>query len=166
MWHPRFQKEVVKLEKVQRRATKMVYGLTNKPYEKRLQLLNLPTLVYRRYRGDMIEVFKYLNGRVKITSAEFLPRAPPSARRGHDLKLQKRRCFTQCRSNFFSFRVVNSWNHLPNEVVSSPSLNVFKGRLDKYWGHTCYTMDADVFYQKNFQVKKRQQMISQKVTLA
>ena len=48
----------------------MVYGLTNKPYEKRLQLLNLPALVYRRYRGDMIEVFKYFNERANITRAE------------------------------------------------------------------------------------------------
>ena len=86
VWHPRFQKEVAKREKVQGRATKMVYGLTNKPFKNRLQLLNLPTLVYHRYRGYMIEVFEYFNIRVNITSAELLLRAPSSAHRGHDLK--------------------------------------------------------------------------------
>ena len=88
---------------------------------------------YTRYRGDMIEVLKYLRGTYSVRSNDLLPRAPVTALRGHDHKLLKRHCRSRVRSSFFSYRVVTSWNNLPNEVVSAPSLNSFKGRLDKYW---------------------------------
>jgi len=107
-------------------------------------------LVYRRYRGDMIEVFKYLHGMYSVSSSELLPRAPVSALRGHYYKLLKRHCRSHARLTFFSFRVVTLWNTLPSEVVSAPSLNTFKGRLDKYWGwgHHCYSLDPSVFGQR------------------
>jgi len=49
---------------------------------------------------------------------------------------------------FFSCRVVTLWNNLPSKVVSAPSLNTFKGRLDKYWGHHCYSLDPSVYGQR------------------
>ena len=39
-------------------ATKLIPELSNKSYSNRLKSLNLPTLKYRRHRGDMIELFK------------------------------------------------------------------------------------------------------------
>ena len=52
--------DIDKLEKVQKRATKCIPGLFNKSHSDGLKFLNLPTLTYRRYRGDMIELFKIL----------------------------------------------------------------------------------------------------------
>jgi len=135
-------------ERVQRRATKLVCSLQNLPYESRLRQMELPSLVYRRYRGDMIEVFKYLRGTYSVRSNELLPRAPVTALRGHDHKLLKRHCRSHVRSSFFSYRVVTSWNNLPNEVVSAPSLNSFKGRLDKYWKDCCYYLDPGIFIRR------------------
>jgi len=74
-----------------------------------------------------------------------LPRAPQSGRRGHDYKLMKRRCRSQLRANFFSFRVVNLWNRLPSDLVSAPSVNASKSRLDNYWKGFCYTLDPEDF---------------------
>ena len=76
------------------------------PYESRLWQMELPSLVYRRYRGDMIEVFKYLHGMYSVSSSELLPRAPVSALRGHEYKLLKRHCRSHVRLTFFSCRVV------------------------------------------------------------
>ena len=40
---------------------------------------------------------------------------------------------TNLRQNSFTFRVVNAWNSLPDCVVTAPSLNSFKNRLDRAW---------------------------------
>ena len=45
-----------------KRATKLIPELSNKPYRERLKILNLPTLKYRRYRVDMIELFSGIKG--------------------------------------------------------------------------------------------------------
>ena len=62
VWYPKRKSDVDKLERVQKRATKLIPGLSNKSYIERLKVLNLPTLKYRRHRGDMIELFKILKG--------------------------------------------------------------------------------------------------------
>ena len=62
VWNPRRKIDIDKLERVQRRATKLIPELAKRPYSVRLKHLNLPTLKYRRYRGDMIEVFKIIKG--------------------------------------------------------------------------------------------------------
>ena len=60
-WSPRYLKDSRLLENVQHRATKLVPELRNLPYEERLRMLGLPSLFYRRARGDMIEVYKFLH---------------------------------------------------------------------------------------------------------
>ncbi|KAK3770146.1 hypothetical protein RRG08_007057 [Elysia crispata] len=59
--------------------------------------------------------------------------APNSNTRGHSKKLIKKRSRLAVRSNFFSERVVSGWNSLPESVVSAPSVNAFKNRLDAHW---------------------------------
>ena len=61
-WRPHYRKDVDKLEKVQRRATRMVEGLEGYSYEDRLRILGLTTLETRFLRADLIEVFKILRG--------------------------------------------------------------------------------------------------------
>ena len=56
--------DIEKLEKVQMSATRMIQQLlTNYSYEARLRWLNLPTLKYRRLRGDMIQVYNIVSGK-------------------------------------------------------------------------------------------------------
>ena len=52
--------------------------------------------------------------------------------RGNRYKLFKKTCNLQLRNSFFSQRVVNDWNNLPDTVVSAPTVNSFKNRLDKF----------------------------------
>jgi len=56
--------DLEKLEKVQKRATKLIIAVKLLKYEERLRYLNLPTLKYRRIRGDMIEVYKMFSHRM------------------------------------------------------------------------------------------------------
>ena len=66
IWHPRFKSIDTKIESVQRRANKMIHGTKNLSYPERLKAVNLPTLSFRRLRGDMIQVYKYLNEKYDV----------------------------------------------------------------------------------------------------
>ena len=134
VWSPYLKKYVDMLEKVQIRATKLVDGFGSLTYEERLRRLDLPTLVYRRARGDMIEVYKHLH----IYHAETLPyRFKPSrSKRNHNQQLiwTKPNDGTRgIQQNSFYFRTIPVWNNLPSSVVEAPSINVFKNKLDEAW---------------------------------
>ena len=62
VWMPRRNKDIITLENVQRRTTKLVPGLQDLNYPDRLKILNLPNVVYRCLRGNMIEMFKMVSG--------------------------------------------------------------------------------------------------------
>ena len=55
--------------------------------------------------------------------------------RGHCYKLSKQRCKGERRRNFFTQRVINHWNKLPQEVIEADSVNSFKNKLDKLLKH-------------------------------
>ena len=143
IWHPYLQRDIEAIERVQHRATKMVSGMARLGYTERLEKLDLPTLVYRRQRGDAIEVYKYLHGCYNTDCTEILPLYVPTGTRtrGHSLKLQKRECRSQLRMNVFGYRVVNMWNELPEEVVSAPTVNCFKGRFDRHCRANRFSME-------------------------
>ena len=138
VWCPYKMKYIDSIEQVQRRATKMLPGMDNLSYKERLQKLRLPTLVYRRLRGDMIEVYTILHGIYDMKVAPCLTmRSSETSRvlRGHNMYLLKGRSRTKLRSESFTQRGVNSWNSLPTDVVNAPSVNAFKNRIDRFWNN-------------------------------
>ena len=70
-WSPYLRKDIDMLEKIQRRATKLIPGLRDLTYEERLKECGLTTLETRRLRGEQIEVFKILNGYGNVDSNIF-----------------------------------------------------------------------------------------------
>ena len=137
IWRPRLIRDIDAVERVQRRATKTVPGISTMTYPDRLQTLRLPSLVYRRARGDMIETYKYLHNVYDVNN-EWL-RRDPTRTRGHSMKLEKRRCSSTMRQHCFSNRVIKNWNSLPESVISSPSVNSLKSRLDQHWYKHIYS---------------------------
>ena len=88
-WSPYLRKDIDMLEKIQRRATKLIPGLRDLSYEERLKECGLTTLETRRLRGDQIEVFKILKGYENIDSNIFFEIKESKITRGHNFTLVK-----------------------------------------------------------------------------
>ena len=108
VWSPWYKKDITELEKVQSRCLK----LSSDP-------ISLPELITRRQEQDMCEVYKFMRGLYKTSYDNYFQK-PFRTHIGHSLKLFKPQCKTNVRQNFFSQRVIDMWNSLPEEVMSAP----------------------------------------------
>ena len=133
IWGPHFKQDMKAIERVQKRATRMIPTLKDRRYTERLKALDLPSLEYRRKRGDMIMYYKIMTGKVEINRDELFTLNQHSTR-GHRFKIQKTQRATKLvRCQSFAIRSANDWNSLPAEVVEAKSANEFKNLLDKHW---------------------------------
>ena len=143
VWSPWLVKDIDLIENVQRRAVRCIRGLTG-TYEEKLKQIGLTTLKQRRERGDMIQTFKIVN---KIDDVEpstwfkfvanELPRPTRSCVQIEDdgtattklnIKVQNSRL--NIRRHFFSNRVVEPWNRLPEKLKCVATVNEFKNGYD------------------------------------
>ena len=148
---PYLEQEKELIEDVQRRALRQVSGL-NGTYEEKLEKVGLTTLVDRRVRGDLIQTFKILHQVDDIPIDTFFQMAGAEhnhatrhtvtvtlpEQEGEDINtssnmnLKVQNGDLAVRRNFFSHRVVNPWNILPNSVKMATSVNNFKNLYDDH----------------------------------
>ena len=117
---------ILNIEKVQRKFTRLINDIGTLPYGARLQSLKLTTLAERRIRGDLIEVFKIVRGIVNYGQNMF------RMSRSNLNILSRGSKISNLRKDFFSERVINHWNSLPNNVKLSTSVDTFKINLEVY----------------------------------
>jgi hypothetical protein len=130
--------DIATLEKVQTRATKTISSMKHMPEKIRLRQLGLTSLKKRRERGDLIQQFKLTR---KIEEVNFLvPQKPPIWQenavyhlRGHNCKLEAQ-FVSGCleRSNFFTNRIADAWNALPQGAIDARTVNGFKNQLSRF----------------------------------
>ena len=138
IWSPTAKGEILRLEGVQRRATKLVPGITRLPYIERLKQLQLPTLEYRRIRQDQILLFNYIQQNIKldtsthctICNSQSMFTPITSGTRGHPYRFTIHR-HPNIRNRFYSTRAIPLWNQLDETTVMAPTLNQFKNKLSQ-----------------------------------
>ena len=136
-WSPYTKGDKEILEKVQRRALAMVSNLKGKSYEERLAEVNMTTLEKRRERGDLITMYRIMTAKDDVDPSHWFQtlaaQSGPGTRQSSGLhNVLPQRSQGDVRRNFFSQRVVSSWNSLPDRVKGAGTVNCFKNRLDEH----------------------------------
>jgi len=116
------------LERVQRRATKMIRGLELLSCEDRLRELGLFSLKKAPVRP--YSSLPVPEGAYRKDGEGLFTRVCSDKTRGNGSKLKEGRFRLDIRKKFFTMRVVRHWHRLPREAVAAPSWEVFKAMLD------------------------------------
>ena len=131
VWSPALKHLVTLVESVQKKFTKRLFSSCahSISYPQRLRVLRLESLEERRIRFDLLALFRTVNSEYVHSSSEFF-KFSGSTRRNADLLSVYRRT-SKC-SNFWSFRVVHYWNHLPLQIRNLHTLTAFKNALSSH----------------------------------
>ena len=143
VWFPTLKKDIRAIENVQRRVTKILPELSSLIYEDRLRELRLSTLLYRRRRMDLIQVFKIIEN-IDDISMNGLFEFCDTQTRGHSKKLIKPRLLKSVRLNSFCVRTIDRWNELPEDIINSKTVLRFKTLLDRYLNDSKYRV-SDIY---------------------
>ncbi|KAK4824182.1 hypothetical protein QYF61_011479 [Mycteria americana] len=123
-WAPHYKEDIEVLERVQRRALKLVKGLEQKSDEQ-LRELGLFSLEKRRLRGDLLSLYNYLKGGC---------REPYQSNKkyclSYNIEAALGRFRLDIKKHFVTERVVKHCNRLPRDMVDALSLSMFKRHLD------------------------------------
>lgn len=129
VWSPYLLQDIRRVERVLRTFTRRIPGMHTLSYKARLSALNMCSLEETRIRTDLILTYRILNHLIAVDRADFFSFATETRTRGHSQKLYIPRCKLDPSKHFFSNRIPKIWNDLPEQVVTSPSLTLFKKRL-------------------------------------
>jgi hypothetical protein len=136
IWSPHYKEDVIDVESVQRRYIKAICRRCNihlRSYAERLQALDMETLEYRRYKSDVIYVYKMMHGLVDLQFSDFFTvYSTPYNLRRHKYCLKGFKSNVDVRKYFFSNRVINIWNNLPEPVVAAMTIDTFRKRLNTF----------------------------------
>ena len=141
VWNLGYITDTVLLERIQRRWTKAIAGMSDLPYSQRLERLDLFSFKGRLLRADLILLWKILHGHSAICAETLFQRPPTSHTRGHPLKLYIPRCRLEVRKRFFSLRLLSTWNSLSPATVQADTINKFKSLLKDELGPLLFQYD-------------------------
>ena len=130
VWDPHTKDQISSIEKIQRRAARVVSNDHRKTssVSKMLKELDWPTLENRRKAARLTTLYKIRKGAVKVNTKHLKP-APSRSRRGHDQQYQRFTCKKDVRLYAFLPRTVRDWNSLTQQDVSAPSADTFHRRI-------------------------------------
>ena len=126
VWNPQYQGDILMMEKVQNKMTRLLRRGRILTPDERNSVMNLTTHQERRLRGDLINTYKRID-------LDTLFSVKPSGSRSKNSKtIKSQYSRTDIKRHALSRRIVKAWNELPDYVVTSKTVNEFKSKLDKH----------------------------------
>ena len=135
VWSPWQISDIALVEKIQRKFTKSIPSLSELSYDERLKRLSAHSLKTRRTILDLTLLYKILNNLTELNPNDLFVQATEGTTRGHSQKLYVKRVNRDPYKNFFTNRVVPLWNQLPETIVTSPSLSIFRSKIGAHFTH-------------------------------
>jgi len=130
VWNPIIAKDSVRIEPIQRQATKFIDG-PEMDYTSHLIFLHLESLESRCHVKDLTTCYKYLSNFIDVNTHHFTPSLSSRTRSQHNQKLQLHFC--RINSYKFSFlTVISAWNSIPFCIVNACNPKQFRTRLSYY----------------------------------
>ena len=131
LWNLHYVKDIKKIERIQKRATKLIHSCSKLSYDERLKKLDIISLEERRYRADLLYMYKIIHNYVDIDYSKYIS-FDNNKTRGHNFKIKKRRFNTDIGKYSFFNRIINPWNTLPAFVVNSKNIKDFKNNINTF----------------------------------
>ena len=137
VWNPVYKEDIIRIEAIQRKATKLIPELSQLSYAERLRALELPSLYYRRLRTDILFIYNYTHQNIKLNTSthctvcrnnDDMLTPCTAGTRGHPFRYRIQHHHT-IRKNFITSKVLHHWNRLSTHTVTACSTDSFKGRL-------------------------------------
>ena len=139
VWSPHLVKDILAIEKVQRRASRIARGQKPRemPYEERCKLLNWNSLQHRREYLSLVECYKTVFGLNGLDFNDYFECCrSKSTRANHPFKIQTKSARINAFKYSFFVRIIKEWNNLPNHLfghdINDINANRFKSSL-KMW---------------------------------
>ena len=131
-WNPVLKKDIIAIEKIQRKFTKHITGLNHLPYLARVRQLGVLTLENRRIFSDMVVVYSAIHGQSNCSTDQLGLVLANCNTRGRGRRLVPGIPKSVLSRSLFCNRVPPIWNCLPDYIINRCSLSTFKRCLKKY----------------------------------
>ena len=136
IWRPYLVKDIIILEKVQRRSTKFILHNTNLTYKERLQSLNLlPLMMWYEVADVMFFLKEVKNPSQRFNIFNYVNFSSTAMRSSSQTKLRHTRSRTNCFRHFYFNRLPRLWNSLPPLDISLSLISLHSKIVEIFWNH-------------------------------
>ena len=135
VWSPGSVGLIKQLDKIQYKATKVILGDKSDTYVNNMKALKFQSVHVRHIINRMVMVHKIVNNMIGIVFSKYfsIRNINRQLRNTNDKQLEYKFASTNvCQMSFF-YKSVNEWNNLPNHIVNTQSLNMFKTKLFQHF---------------------------------
>jgi hypothetical protein len=133
VWSPYTKKNELKIEKIQKKALKLIYELRHLTYQEQLKRTKLMSLRARRIRHQLIVVFKMKNRTIDLSFEDFFQKCINNKTRGNIFKLRLPKTKTKMRQSFFANSVIKYWNLLKSSEINARTNTSFTKNIKTFF---------------------------------